>query len=145
MPQASKKRKRHRTKKVPPLSLGKRLGNWVLQLLSRAAMALLRFLWEQLKWATAVCAAGAAAYVAYRIGLPWWVSSILLWVGIFIILAWGLRLLSMLFGGGGKGYHYEPQYDDKPKKRGETWREREERDWQDMHDAYQREQEDRWS
>jgi len=106
-------------------------------------MALLRFLWEQLKWAIAVSAAGAAAYVAYRAGLPWWVSSILLWIGIFIVVAWAIRLLSMLFGGGGNDYHYESQYDDKPKKR-ETWREREERDWQEMHDAYQREEEDRW-
>lgn len=105
-------------------------------------MALLRFLWEQVKWAAAVGTAVGAAYVAYRTRLPWWVSSILLWVGILIIVGWALRLLSMLFGSDGD--HHKPQYDDKPKKR-QTWREREEEAWQEMHDAHQREEEDRWS
>ena len=145
MPQPPKKRKRNNRPvqpPPPPPSLGKRLGTWFLRLLKRAALALLNFLWEQVKWALVVGAIAVVAYVAARTN-HMWVASIVLWIGIFVVVIWAIRLLSMLFGGG-SSYDYTPaEYDDKPKKR-ETWREREERDWQDMHDAYQREEEDRW-
>lgn len=102
------------------------------RLARRAGARVLRFVWRQVRWWLWIGGFVAGSYLAMYLRYMW-VGVILLWIAIFVAVAWFMQLIR----------YEEREYEDRSGKLRESPIEIQQKEMQEDIDRYQREQEDR--